>query len=76
MAGSSNRFLYSKHNRVIFLKQQLFNTRFSVCKLSMYLLHEVLLPLKDSGHKCTEREVRSFQQCTDADAYLYFFLCK
>ena len=50
----------TEYNRIIFLKQHLFNTRFSVPTLPMYLLHEVLLPLKVVAHKYTAREGRSF----------------
>ena len=46
MAGGSNRFLYSKYSRIIFVKQNSFNMRFSFLTLPMYLLHEVLLPFK------------------------------
>ena len=44
MAGGSNRFLYSKYSRIIFLKKHSFNKSFSVPLLPMYLLREVLLP--------------------------------
>ena len=53
MAGGSNRFLYSKYSRIIFLKQHSFKTRFSIPSLPMYMLHEVLLPLKLLAYKCT-----------------------
>ena len=55
MAGGSNKFLYPKYNRIIFLKKHSFNTRFSVPTLPMYLLDEVLFPLKVLAHKCTKR---------------------
>ena len=59
MAGGSNRFLYSKYSRIIFLKQHSFKTRFSIPSLPMYMLHEVLLPLKLLAYKCTGMKGRS-----------------
>ena len=59
MAGGSNRFLYSKYRSIIFLKQLLLKTRFSVPSLPMYLLHEVLLTLKLLAYKCTKMKGRS-----------------
>ena len=60
MTGVSYRFLHSKYSGITFVKQHSFNTRFSVPTLPMYLLHEVLLPLKAIAHKYTESEGKSF----------------